>query len=275
MSKSNMNNAIKSNFIKHNRDIPQWLRQSPYCFHLLREFANRARREEADVGWQGENIHLAPREFLTGRISTSRELGLTEGKYRNAYRKLERYGYIITIRRTKRYTIGKYLADEIFDINPTGEEPSELPSREPSNNHPTTTNNNDNNDKNIAKAVNIQPSAVFKNSFKRNESIVRGNSPTSIGEILSRGSTPLNELVSKSSSYTVAHEWQFEAERIAKYLGISSPSKSWFKFFRENMELGRKFLLQQAASSMIDAPDVRDKERYFFKLVHKLIAESK
>ncbi|OGG02402.1 hypothetical protein A2Z33_05060 [Candidatus Gottesmanbacteria bacterium RBG_16_52_11] len=139
----------KSTYIYHYREIPDWLRQSPKTFHLLAEFARRARRVEGDVAWNGENIHLLPRQFITGRIKLSLELGLTQGEYRSAYEKLVRFRLIRTIRATKRYTVGEYLADGIFGLNLAANQPSEQPSELPTSNQPTTTNNNENKDKNL------------------------------------------------------------------------------------------------------------------------------
>jgi hypothetical protein len=135
-------NSNRPTYIYHFRNLPEWLRQSPYAFHLLAEFARRARRIEGDVGWNGENIHLLPRQFITGRIKICRELGLSEGEYRNAYKKLIQNKCIVTIKATKRYTIAEYHADAIFDINLIIIKPSEQPSKLPSNNLQTTTNNN-------------------------------------------------------------------------------------------------------------------------------------
>lgn len=147
-----MEHTNKSTYITHYREIPEWLEQSANCFHLLAAFARRARRIEGDVGWRGENIHLLPREFIAGRKSVSKDLGLTEGEYRHAYQKLINASLIQTIRTTKRYTIGKYLADSIFEINLPTDSPLEQPSELPSSNQPTTTNNNEKNVKNDIKS---------------------------------------------------------------------------------------------------------------------------
>lgn len=137
------NKQNSSTYIFHYRDFPEWLKQSPVAFHLLAEFARRARRIAGEVSWQGENIQLKPREFITGRKTLSRDLGITEGQYRQAYRKLERAGLIKTIQATNRYTIGMYRTNNVFNINLN----EELPTEQPFINHQPTTNNNVNNEK--------------------------------------------------------------------------------------------------------------------------------
>lgn len=143
----------KLTFIIHFREVPDGIKQLPIAFHLLAEFARRARRTEGEAVWNGEIIQLLPRQFITGRTKVSQTLGITEGKYRGAYKKLERLRYIKTIKVTKRYTVSEYLADSVFDINAEenlpSEQPSENTSDSPSNSHQITTNNNDNNGKNV------------------------------------------------------------------------------------------------------------------------------
>lgn len=135
----------KTTYIIHFRSLPEWLKKSPVSFHLLAEFARRARRTEGSTVWHGEVIHLKQRQFITGRISVAKELGISEGQYRTAYRILIEFGFIRTIKTTKRMTICSYIADEIFDINLPTDQPSDRPSKKPSDIHQTTTNNNDNN----------------------------------------------------------------------------------------------------------------------------------
>lgn len=119
-----------------------------------------------------------------------------------------------------------------------------------------------------------QPSAVNKNQQVRERVNTVSGKPTSVGETLVSG---YSRLVGHSGSlenkFVPSHEWQIEAERLAKYVGITNPSKSWFKFFKDSFANNRKFLLQRAASSMVDAPSVRDKEKYFFGLVNKFLYE--
>lgn len=120
--------------------------------------------------------------------------------------------------------------------------------------------------------IKIQPTAVNE-PIKERENKVRGI-PTSVGETLVSGYSGLvGHSGSFENKFVPRHEWQVEAERLAKYVGISNPSKSWFKFFRDSFAKNRKFLLQRAATSMVDAPNIRDKERYFFGLVGKFLEE--
>lgn len=159
----------KSTYIYHYRDLPQWLKQSPLVFHLLAEFARRARRLETDVGWNGENIHLLQRQFITGRVKLSQELGLTQGEYRSAYKKLVQAGFIKTIRATKRYTVAEFQADGIFGLNLPIDLPSEQPSDLPTHNQPVTTNNNANNDKNFNSRLENQTEKSQSLPYKESE----------------------------------------------------------------------------------------------------------
>lgn len=139
----------RENFIFHFREIPDWLRQSPIAFSLLAEFARRARRNEGDVAWDGESIPLRPGQFITGRLSVSQRLGITENEYRGAYKKLCRYGLIKTISSTNKYTIGLLCADNVFYINPSDDSPAEAPPKPPPLNQQVTTINKDNTDNNV------------------------------------------------------------------------------------------------------------------------------
>lgn len=265
-----METTNKSTFIFHYRDIPQWLKQSPLCFHLLAEFARRARRKEGEVAWRGESILLKPREFITGRVKVSEDLGMTEGEYRSAYAKLRRYGLIQTISATKRRTIAKLLDKGIFNINSEGELPSEQPLKKPTGNQKITTNNNDNNEKNVKYTAN----AVEDKSFSGREKEYRNN-PDLRTITRNKGLESLRDhLVSQGiigNPKGDIKKWQYEANRIAKKLDIQNPSTSWFKIFKEAFQANRQGLLQQVAASIIDAPDVRDKEKYFFKAFHHLV----
>lgn len=163
-----------STYINHYRDIPQWLKQSPKTFHLLSEFARRARRIKGDVGWNGETIHLEVKQFITGRLKVSQELGLTEGEYRSAYAKLVRYGLIKTVITTKRYTIGEYCADSVFNLNIPEEQPTEQPSELPTGGQQTTTNNNENNGKNVKSRLVEDEDSEESSPYKRKKDWVTG-----------------------------------------------------------------------------------------------------
>lgn len=195
-----MGDNNKSTFILHYRDLPEWLEQSPLAFHLLAEFARRARRIAGDVGWNGENIHLEPLEFITGRLSVSRELGLSEGEYRGAYKKLEKYGLIQTIRTTKRYTIAKYCANNVFSINPKEDLPSKSPSQIPSSDPIVTTNNNDKNVNNVKSRLDTKEDGTFKPFIITNP---KDFSPTNEGETVAleiwKKLDPLNPLAFQST----------------------------------------------------------------------------
>ncbi len=268
-----MENTNKATFIKHYREIPEWLKQSPICFHLLAEFARRARREAGEIAWSGEVIQLEPKQFITGRVSVSSLLGVSEGEYRGACKKLARHGYIKTIRVTNRYSIYLYCADGVFSINASNVLPSESPPNLPPANHPSTTNKNENNENNSTIVVKKQPTAVNE-SIKEQKNRGRGN-PTAIGVTLGQSFSHLGgRSGSEITKIVPSYEWQVEAERLAKYLSITHPSKSWFKFFRDNFALNRKQLLFRAASSMSDAPNVQKKEEYFFGLVYRFLKEA-
>lgn len=135
-------------YIRLYREIPPWLEQSPNAFHLLSKFARRARWVEGDWTWDGETIHLLPRQFVTGRKKVSETLGLSESEYRTAYKKLKRYGLIVPIKTTNKYTIAELHADSIFDINLPTDSPSNQPAESPTDNQQIATNNKDNNAKN-------------------------------------------------------------------------------------------------------------------------------
>src|SRR5579859_674129 len=95
-------------------DMPEWIKTNPRAFRLLYELAERSRREEADIEYDNKLVHLCIREFITGRKSTSQKIGISEQEYRTLYKRFEKLHYIKTINATKQFTIGKYLADDIF-----------------------------------------------------------------------------------------------------------------------------------------------------------------
>lgn len=106
-------------------EMPEWIAKNPKAFRLLYEFASRSRRQEGEIEYRGELIHLKTREFITGRESTPQKVGLTEWEYRRLLKKFEKLGYITSIKKPHRFTIGTYLADGIFYNNPTTEQPTE------------------------------------------------------------------------------------------------------------------------------------------------------
>lgn len=129
--------------------MPEWIASNPKAFRLLYEFAERSRRISDDIEYEDILIHLNIREFITGRESTSKKIGISEQEYRTLYKKFERLQYIETVKITNKFTIGRYLADSIFFNNSSVKQPDKKPAEKPSDNpHPTTINkvNNENKD---------------------------------------------------------------------------------------------------------------------------------
>lgn len=152
-NKTDINNRPQS-WIQGARtnNMPEWIRTNPKAFRLLYEFAERSRREEADIEYNGKLVNLKVREFITGRKRTSERVGISEQEYRNLFKKFVKLGFIETISSTNEFTVAKYNADGIFFNNYYAENPTLEPTKEPTDNQPLTTNNklnNDNNDKNI------------------------------------------------------------------------------------------------------------------------------
>ncbi len=145
--------------------MPEWISTNPKAFRLLYEFAERSRREEADIEYEGTLIHLNIREFICGRISTSKKVGITEQEYRTLYGRFVKLGYIQTIKSTNKFTIGKYLADGIFFNNQPSDQPPSYPAYEPPVNHQLTTNNNDKKEKN--EVIHASPEGERERSVKK------------------------------------------------------------------------------------------------------------
>ena len=127
--------AVRSDFIPKEW---QWVFEDPKAFKLAYELASRARREEGSEWYRGEKVELSPREFIVGRFKTSEKVGLSPSEYRKLYRKFEKDNLITTIRATRRYSVGKWLGDGLFYINPIDEKPSVLPSEAPTHDHQPT-----------------------------------------------------------------------------------------------------------------------------------------
>lgn len=115
----------------------QLLERDHNAFILLCIIALRARR----VGGL-DLLNLRLGEALIGDFQ---KYGMTQGQYREAKARLERYG-IATFRTTSRGTIAKLTDTSVFDSNI---EPNNKPNNEPTtteqraNNEPTTTNKNE------------------------------------------------------------------------------------------------------------------------------------
>lgn len=114
--------------------------------------------------------------------------------------------------------------------------------------------------------VKEQPLAVVKESSNiRNREGVGGSNPTAVGETIGAKISALKGGVkANSKGYSVQYPWQVEAERIASYLHINNPSKSWYKLFREAFKDNKQILLQQTASFLLDYPRPGNKENLFF-----------
>jgi len=124
--------------------MPKWIARNPKAFRLLYEFAERSRWKQEDIEYENILVHLNVREFITGRESTSEKVGISEQEYRTLYRKFEKSHYIVTVTKTNKFTIGKYLADEIFFNNPPTEQPTKKPTNQPAVHQQSTTNNKEN-----------------------------------------------------------------------------------------------------------------------------------
>lgn len=151
-------------FVKMTRDLPEWIEQNPEAFHLLAYIARRARRVPGTITYRGETINLDYGEFIIGRITASEKLGLTERKYRTAYKILIKNKQISSIRATNRYTIGKLISSLIFDINSKDKRPTERPTSD----HQATTNNNDKNEKEKILSQNSQGNYITEEVKKLN-----------------------------------------------------------------------------------------------------------
>ncbi len=151
------------------KNMPDWIRTNPKAFRLLYEFAERSRRDDADIEYNGKLISLKVREFVTGRKNTSERVGISEQEYRSLYKKLERLNLITTVGSTTQYTIGKYLADGIFFNNYSTEEPTLKPPKQPTDNQPPTTNNKYNNENNGLIHSSLKSDREENNSNKKHK----------------------------------------------------------------------------------------------------------
>lgn len=269
-------------FIKVSRQIPEWLENDPKTFRLLYEFARRARRLPGDITYRGNIYHLNIGEFITGRYAVSTKCGLTERGYRTSYRKLHDMGLIMTIRSTKRMTITKYQANDIFDINAPTERPTERPSKRPTDDlqaiHYIRMNKNGEEYNTLGKTE--LPSAKDNNPFKQKKI---GDNPKSgyvtrdfsglsgVGEYL-KAKGILNPKVGAS------YKWQDDASSYAKSLGIKKPSSSWFKLFKKASLAKQMGLISATGSAVIDAPNFemtgdKAKEKYFYKVFNQKLKQ--
>ncbi len=124
--------AVRSDFIPENL---RWVYDDSRAFKFAFELASRASRDERYIEHRGERLHIKPREFIVGRLTTSAKIGLSPSEFRNFIKKFEKHALIKTISSTKRRTVGLWLGDGLFYINPVGETPSEQPSESPTARH--------------------------------------------------------------------------------------------------------------------------------------------
>jgi len=238
--------------------MPEWIKTNPKAFRLLYEFASRSSWKERDIEFEGVLIHLNLREFITGRPSTSKKVGITEQEYRTLYKRFEKLAYIQTIKVTSQFTIGLYLADGIFFNNPPSNQPMGQPSHQPTGNQPVTT------IKKVKKVKeglnNTEPSAGIEKSFE--EIPQRGGGFNAVGLLLRDINIPNQPLTTS--------KWQSDALRLASRLGNMKPSESWFKIFRDAHAKGLGGLLESAASFCADAQGIKDIEDFFFWKFHQL-----
>jgi len=128
------------------------LLRDPNAFMLLFQIAMRARRTDA------LNLHgLGMGEALIGDHES---IGLTRGQYRQALKRLERYGEITT-RATSRGTIARIEKTDVFDINIQEScQPASQPaaSGQPSRNQETAANKKEKKEENKEKEKAVQES---------------------------------------------------------------------------------------------------------------------
>ncbi len=185
----------KENFIFHFRDLPSWIRQDPIAFHLLAEYARRTSRTGGDIHWHEEIIHLEPGQFITGRIKTSEILGITEGQYRGAFKRLVKTGSIQTIKVTTHYTICLFRADGVFHIVLGDNSPANEPPASPSVNQPLTTNNTVNTVKTVISDTRSQVKTGDESLSNKKQELVP--SPIVYGNSVSHGMESLGQTMQR------------------------------------------------------------------------------
>ena len=137
----NKSKKIKFNsFIALNRYLDRALFQDTKLLALIIYIALKVNRKESSlVGY--DNIELKEGEFMIGRNRTSIETELSEQEYRTRFNKLHKMRIVKTVRTTSKHTIGKWLGNEVIDLNLAS---LERPINQ-QNNQQLTTNNNTNN----------------------------------------------------------------------------------------------------------------------------------
>jgi hypothetical protein len=158
MNMNTPNQPIKP-FIMFQRSIPEWTFKDSKLFSLLAYCARKARRVKKEIvlSDDGTVVELDAGEFLIGRFSVERDTDLTIAEYRVRWKKMQALGWVEQIETTSKYTKGKLVSSDIFDIN-TEENSQPMTSKQPAVSQPMTTNNNDKNVKNDNNAAASQVS---------------------------------------------------------------------------------------------------------------------
>ena len=115
---------MSQGFIKLNREKGmELLEEDPLAFQLLTLIALRARRTDAEFS----RIFLKANQAFIGDY---KKAGLTRQKYRNAQKRLTRYG-LATFETTNKGTIATLTSIDVFDINAEQTTSSNKPSNPP------------------------------------------------------------------------------------------------------------------------------------------------
>lgn len=241
----------------------QLVQKRPTAFALLSVIAQRARfSTDPEVGVKG----VKPGEALIG---DHRNYGVSARQYRTDKEYLNEYG-LATFRKTNRGTVALLLTSDIFDINVTGERQAKRRAGRQANDKPSdskTTSKEEGKEgfNNVKEFYNTEPPAVIKKPFKE-----RGQEDgnfNAVGELLKHIKIPSKPLLT--------NEWQEHASRVAARLGNTKLTGSWFKLFKEAHAKGLEGILESAASFCVDAPNVRDREKFFFWRFYELVKERK
>lgn len=121
------------------------LEEDPKAYLLLSQIALRAKRTD---GFSAKNLEIGE-----AFIGDHEKIGLTQGEYRGAKKRLEKYGFA-SFRPTNKGTIAKLISSSIFDINEETKA-GKKPNKQQSEDKQRTTNNKDKNDNNEKKRGSI------------------------------------------------------------------------------------------------------------------------
>lgn len=131
-------------FIVLNRYIDRSIFLDPKLLSLIIYVALRVKRSNNITEINAISLKIG--EFIIGRLTTVKEVGLTDAEYRTRFRKLQELRIIEIVKTTNKFTIGRWLENTFIDVN------LEYPifqNNQPTNQQITsqlTTNNNINND---------------------------------------------------------------------------------------------------------------------------------